>query len=117
MSKTKRTPHVIIRWEECKGCGLCIEACPFDVLYPSEKFNSHGYHPTVYKGEGCTGCGTCFYSCPEPGAISIYKDWNTIQEVANCNHCGAEHKVFYRESHPGVKFCTNCQEPITEETE
>ncbi|MBN2280715.1 MAG: ferredoxin family protein [Candidatus Marinimicrobia bacterium] len=114
MSKSEKNPKVIIRWEECKGCGLCIEACPFDLLYPSEDFNSHGYHPTVYVGEGCTACGTCFYSCPEPGAISVYKIWDEWTEFAYCKNCGGEYKVFTRETHPGKQFCTNCQEEITE---
>ncbi len=112
MSKNERKAHVSIRWEECKGCGLCIEACPFDLLYPSEGFNSHGYHPTEYKGQDCTGCGTCFYSCPEPGAIAVFKKWNEITETAYCTLCEADHKVIVRETRPNMKFCTNCSEPI-----
>ncbi len=66
-------PYVVINEEECKECGLCIEACPVDVLFRQDKLNSMGYHPTGYVGEGCTGCGICFYVCPEPGAITVYK--------------------------------------------
>ncbi|MCD6165478.1 4Fe-4S dicluster domain-containing protein [bacterium] len=64
---------VVIREDECKGCGLCIEACPAQVLFQQPHLNSMGYHPAGYKGEGCTGCGICFYQCPEPGAITVYK--------------------------------------------
>ena len=114
MSKSERNPNVIIRWEECKSCGLCVEACPFDLLFLSDDFNSHGYHPAQYKGEGCTACGACFYSCPEPGAISVYKNWNELTESAFCKNCNAEYKVFTREAHPGKRYCTNCQEEIIE---
>ena len=72
---------VVIRDDECKGCGLCIEACPEDVLFEQKHLNRMGYHPAGYKGEGCTGCGYCFYQCPEPGAITVYKKGYVGEEV------------------------------------
>lgn len=59
--------------EECKGCGLCVTACPPEVMQLSERLNGHGYHPAAYLGSGCTGCGICFFACPEPGAITVYR--------------------------------------------
>ncbi len=59
--------------EECKGCGLCIEACPPKVIALSERMNRYGYRTAVYAGLGCTGCGICFMACPEPGAITVYR--------------------------------------------
>ncbi len=59
--------------EECKGCGLCVTACPPGVMQLSERLNGHGYHPADYLGSGCTGCGICFFACPEPGAITVYR--------------------------------------------
>lgn len=59
--------------DECKGCGLCIEACPPKVIGLSERLNHYGYHTAVYAGAGCTGCGICFMVCPEPGAITVYR--------------------------------------------
>jgi NAD-dependent dihydropyrimidine dehydrogenase PreA subunit len=74
MDKKILDKHVVkILPEICKGCGLCITACPQDVLDFHEKFNSKGYHYAYYKGEGCTGCFVCFYACPEPEAVEIYK--------------------------------------------
>lgn len=64
---------VNVREEECKGCGLCLEACPPKVLTLANHLNRSGYHPAVYLGSGCTGCGICFYVCPEPGALSVYR--------------------------------------------
>jgi 2-oxoglutarate ferredoxin oxidoreductase subunit delta len=73
---------VEINEEECKGCGLCVEACPLDLLHLQTGFNGRGYHPAEFQeviGEGrvaraCSGCGVCFYACPEPGAITILGD-------------------------------------------
>lgn len=59
--------------DECKGCGLCMEACPPKVIGLSERLNHYGYRTAVYAGHGCTGCGICFLACPEPGAITVYR--------------------------------------------
>jgi NAD-dependent dihydropyrimidine dehydrogenase PreA subunit len=59
--------------EECKGCGLCIEACPPKVISLSERLNHYGYRTAVYSGNGCTACGICFMACPEPGAITVLR--------------------------------------------
>ena len=76
MDGPKKYPLCEIDQEECKGCGLCVNACPAKVLELSTHLNSKGYHPSGYKGSGCIGCGSCFYSCPEPGAITVYlKDY------------------------------------------
>jgi len=57
--------------DECKGCGLCAEACPPKVIAMSERLNHYGYRTATYAGHGCTGCGICFLACPEPGAITV----------------------------------------------
>jgi 2-oxoglutarate ferredoxin oxidoreductase subunit delta len=59
--------------EECKGCGLCVEACPPHVIAMSEQLNHYGYSTAMYAGAGCTGCGICFMACPEPGAITVMR--------------------------------------------
>jgi NAD-dependent dihydropyrimidine dehydrogenase PreA subunit len=58
---------------ECKGCGLCIEACPPKVIDLGDRLNHYGYRTAVYMGKGCTGCGICFMACPEPGAITVLR--------------------------------------------
>jgi NAD-dependent dihydropyrimidine dehydrogenase PreA subunit len=58
---------------ECKGCGLCMEACPPKVIRLSERLNHYGYRTATYMGAGCTGCGICFMACPEPGAITVLR--------------------------------------------
>jgi len=65
--------QVRIDQAECKGCGLCVVACPLEVLRVGACLNAFGYHPAEYVGHGCSGCGLCFYACPEPGAIQVLK--------------------------------------------
>jgi NAD-dependent dihydropyrimidine dehydrogenase PreA subunit len=65
--------RVEISSHDCKGCGLCVAACPVKVIGYAEYFNAQGYKPAIYLGKGCSGCGICFYVCPEPGAITVYK--------------------------------------------
>lgn len=59
--------------DECKGCGLCVEACPPKVIALGNQLNHYGYRTAVYAGAGCTGCGICFMACPEPGAITVMR--------------------------------------------
>lgn len=59
--------------EECKGCGLCVEACPPKVIRLGQELNHYGYRTAVYTGAGCTACGICFMACPEPGAITVLR--------------------------------------------
>jgi 2-oxoglutarate ferredoxin oxidoreductase subunit delta len=76
MTQTSVQPdrgYVTINAEECKGCGLCVEACVPRVLALGAHLNRQGYHPAEYAGAGCNGCGLCFHCCPEPGAITVYK--------------------------------------------
>ncbi len=54
--------------ERCKGCGICIEFCPVDVLKESPRANGKGYHlPEVArnKEEACIHCQFCSLVCPE----------------------------------------------------
>ncbi|HVJ06315.1 MAG TPA: ferredoxin family protein [Candidatus Saccharimonadales bacterium] len=64
---------VEINQEECKGCGVCVEACPPKGLQLSTELNHYGVHPAQVNGEVCSGCGICYFVCPEPGAITVYK--------------------------------------------
>ncbi len=75
MSDTEKRSRGLVRVDEdeCKGCGLCVEACPPKALSLSEKLNHSGYRTAMYADDGCTGCGICFMACPEPGAITVYR--------------------------------------------
>lgn len=62
----------VIDTERCKGCGLCVEACPFGVLGISPTFNRYGYNVAVMAApEKCTGCTMCAQMCPD-AAIEVH---------------------------------------------
>lgn len=51
----------------CKGCELCVRACPKQLLKLSpDKLNAKGYHPVMITNvEACIACGSCFRTCPD----------------------------------------------------
>ncbi len=63
---------VIIDVERCKGCELCIEACPEDTLALSEKINMKGYRYAVNINHNCTGCMNCSIMCPD-NCFTVYR--------------------------------------------
>jgi 2-oxoglutarate ferredoxin oxidoreductase subunit delta len=55
---------VTIDVEACKGCELCVPACPPEVLVMSTVVNETGYrYPELLPG--CTGCLACLQVCPD----------------------------------------------------
>jgi len=58
----------------CKGCELCVHACPQEVLgLDIERLTPKGYHPAYIKADGCTGCAICAVVCPE-AALMVYRE-------------------------------------------
>ncbi|HUT65754.1 MAG TPA: ferredoxin family protein [Spirochaetota bacterium] len=69
----KDPERVVIETECCKGCELCIAACPRDVLEMSEDFNRSGYHYSVFENrEKCNSCTFCAIICPDM-CIEVYR--------------------------------------------
>ncbi len=57
---------VRISAEKCKGCMLCIKACPQGALKVAGKVNKRGQQYVIMAvPEKCTGCGLCFIMCPD----------------------------------------------------
>ncbi len=82
MTEQRDYPYPEIDSDICKGCKLCVSACPKEVLVISPKLNSKGFHYSEYVGEGCIGCGNCFYICPEPSAVTVYLKNYKPEEVS-----------------------------------
>jgi len=71
MAKLKGS--VVINTERCKGCELCVAACPSEVLKLAKEVNSKGYNfARVNNSDECTGCANCGYVCPD-GCITVYR--------------------------------------------
>jgi 2-oxoglutarate ferredoxin oxidoreductase subunit delta len=64
MSRIETRGTVVIAVDRCKGCELCIPACPPRVLAMSGERNAIGFaYPEL--SPGCTGCGACALVCPD----------------------------------------------------
>ena len=64
----------VVNKERCKGCELCVVACPCQVLalQPTE-VNDKGYHYAFMQNpDACIGCASCGLVCPD-GCITVYK--------------------------------------------
>jgi len=51
----------------CKGCELCVKACPKGLIALSgDRINAKGYHPAELLDETkCSGCASCAIMCPD----------------------------------------------------
>ncbi len=64
---------IVVDIEHCKGCNLCVVACPAKVLDLHHDVNGKGYHYCYMKNpEACIGCASCGLVCPD-SVITVYK--------------------------------------------
>ena len=51
----------------CKGCGLCADACPKNIIELDKgKINKKGHNPAYVTDEGkCIACAFCATMCPD----------------------------------------------------
>jgi len=58
---------IIVDENLCKGCELCVTACPRGLLaLDNARINAKGYHPsTLTDPDKCIGCAMCAMMCPD----------------------------------------------------
>lgn len=58
---------VVFKEEKCKGCYLCMTACPQKIIKPAkDRMNAKGFRPAcVEEMDKCLGCAMCATTCPD----------------------------------------------------
>lgn len=70
-------PQVKIDSEVCKGCELCVQACPQQIIKMADKINTKGYfYAEVFEQPRCIGCMLCAIICPD---VAIEVSVNAVQ--------------------------------------
>lgn len=71
MAKVKGA--VVVDVDTCKGCNLCVVACPTQTLALHRNVNGKGYHYSYMENpDACIGCSNCALVCPD-SCITVYK--------------------------------------------
>lgn len=67
-------PEAIFNEKICKGCELCVIACPKKILkLDTSRVNIKGYYPAIVNNMSeCIGCANCAKMCPD-SVITVRK--------------------------------------------
>ena len=77
----ERRARIQVNEDFCKGCGLCVAACPLHLIRLTNRVSAKGYYPAgCVDPEGkCTGCALCATMCPDV-AIEVFRAKKTRGE-------------------------------------
>ncbi len=82
------TPYLPeLSWDDCRGCGRCVERCPVDAL----QLVSAGdparpkRRKVHFEPEGCLGCGVCVGACRH-GALTLVERSERVIPPLNAVH-------------------------------
>ena len=77
MAKVKGAIKVDV--EKCKGCSLCVVACPSKVIALAKEVNGKGYnYAYMANPDACTGCVNCAIVCPDT-VIEVYRVKSAVE--------------------------------------
>jgi 2-oxoglutarate ferredoxin oxidoreductase subunit beta len=98
-------PSVEFDEKVCKGCGLCIEACPEHIIEFADTFNHRGVRPARLMHdtlERCSACGNCAVACPD-SAVEVENNRKHLHYGRNKLRLGDMH------------YCPGCDEGTVHE--
>lgn len=60
-------PKVTFKTDICKGCGLCVSACPKKIIeLAKDTINKKGHNPArITDQDKCIACAFCATMCPD----------------------------------------------------
>lgn len=77
----------------CKGCGLCLEMCPVDILFWSDELGVYATPIAENRDvDQCTGCGMCMIICPDAAIRVEKKSTKTVRKNEEKNDESAKGK-------------------------
>lgn len=58
---------LVIDYEKCKGCSMCVVVCPKKILEINKsRLNLKGYNPVdIIDRASCISCAMCATMCPD----------------------------------------------------
>ncbi len=63
----------------CRGCGRCLQTCPYQAVGLKE--NGNGGYAAVVDEALCKGCGNCISVCPSNAADSPFRDQAYLEQT------------------------------------
>lgn len=67
--------------ERCRGCGRCVEICPFDAI--DLRPNNRGAYTANVLRYNCVGCGGCVGRCPVTALDMPYFSNRLLNEIVS----------------------------------